>query len=563
MTATSTSPAVPATRRWWRGRPRLGPALAVASLVLAGVAASSGTTADAFSAIPSVVYPYSCTTTFAGGATYAGGTVDVRLADTLHQPGVYPYPGGPVTARIEVAVPVGAAQVTALNGVGTTDWTSSDARIVWDGVSSPPTSFAWHAYPYPVSDQVPIAFTTASFPVPGPGDVVPGALSWDFQANPGAQTGFETGHTQCNPVAPVQIYATFVLASGPRARTTGSAGRAGSPTPARPSSGRCPPTSTTSPSTSGARAARTGPSTATSTSPGRVGAAASPSPPWPSPPASTSPSWSGAPTASTVAAPEAPRAAGPQTCGGRRSGWRTVWSSRAGVAAAGSTSAAPVGAPITRAAPVAGSPASARMAAPARRRAAARPRLPSDPNFPSSDGMFGAGGAGFSGGGGGYYGGGGGTLPVELAQGGGGGGGSGFVPAGPGNTTVAGANSGYGSIAVSYTSTTTPYTSRYTTDEANWLLTDLKALHTPDLATTQHHAALFMTYFAALIRITGGTLPNLGSAPGSGPIAVTSTYTRAENASLLRSAALFRSDPPTVQRTGVAVLAFLAGKVGH
>jgi hypothetical protein len=190
-------------------------------------------------------------------------------------------------------------------------------------------------------------------------------------------------------------------------------------------------------------------------------------------------------------------------------------------------------------------------------------QAPSDPNFPSSDGTFGAGGAGFSGGGGGYYGGGGGTLPVELAQGGGGGGGSGFVPAGQGNTTVAGANSGYGSIAVSYTSTTTPYTSRYTTDEANWLLTDMAALHTPDLATTQHHAALFMVFVGALIRATGGTPPNLGSSPGSGPIAVTSTYSGAENAVLLRTAALFRSDPPTLQRTGVAVLAFLLGKAGH
>ena len=190
-------------------------------------------------------------------------------------------------------------------------------------------------------------------------------------------------------------------------------------------------------------------------------------------------------------------------------------------------------------------------------------QAPSDPNFPSSRRDLGAGGAGFSGGGGGYYGGGGSTLIFDFAQGGGGGGGSGFVPPGQGNTTVAGANSGYGSIAVSYTSTTTPYTSRYTTDEATWLLTDLKALHTPDLATTQHHAALFMIGFGALIRITGGTLPNLGSAPGSGPIAVTSTYTRAETASLLRSAALFRSDPPTVQRTGVAVLAFLVGKAGH
>ncbi len=190
-------------------------------------------------------------------------------------------------------------------------------------------------------------------------------------------------------------------------------------------------------------------------------------------------------------------------------------------------------------------------------------QAPSDPNFPSSDGTFGAGGAGFAGGGGGYYGGGGSTLLLELAQAGGGGGGSGFVPVGQGNTTVAAVNSGNGSIAVSYTSTTTPYTSRYTTDEANWLLTDLEALHAPDLATTQHDAALFMTFLGALIRVTGGTPPNLGSSPGHGPIVVTSTYSRAENASLLRAATFFQSDPPTLQRTGVAVLAYLAGKGGH
>jgi len=187
----------------------------------------------------------------------------------------------------------------------------------------------------------------------------------------------------------------------------------------------------------------------------------------------------------------------------------------------------------------------------------------SEPNFPSSPGTFGAGGAGFSGGGGGgYYGGGGGTITGDFS-GGGGGGGSGFVPPGPSNTTTAGVNSGDGSIAVSYTSTATPYTSRYTAVEARWLLTDMAALHTPDLATTQHHAALSMVFLGALIRATGGTPPNLGSSPGSGPVVVTSSYSRAENAALLRTAAFFRSDPPTLQRTGVAVVAYLAAHAGH
>ena len=462
-----------------------------------------------------------------------------------------------------MAVPVGAAQVTALNGVGTTDWTSSDARIVWGGVSSPPTSFAWHAYPYPVSDQVPIAFTTASFPIPGPGDVVPGALSWDFQANPEAHPGFETGHTQCNPVAPEQIYATFVVASGPscphdglrwtcRFSYTGAAQLWQVPADVhkvtvdvRGSSGEDRATNgDVDKSWPGGRG---GESVATvAVTPGEyltlmVGG-------------TNGFNGGGAGSASGGGASDVRRTpfglsnrlvvAGGGGGGGFDLSCTGGCPDHSGGAGGGLTGIGSDGGPGTQ---TSGGAAQA----------------PSDPNFPSSDGTFGAGGAGFSGGGGGYYGGGGGTLPVELAQGGGGGGGSGFVPAGQGNTTVAGANSGYGSIAVSYTSTTTPYTSRYTTDEANWLLTDMAALHTPDLATTQHHAALFMIGFGALIRITGGTLPNLGSAPGSGPIAVTSTYTRAENASLLRSAALFRSDPPTVQRTGVAVLAFLAGKAGH
>jgi hypothetical protein len=72
-----------------------------------------------------------------------------------------------------------------------------------------------------------------------------------------------------------------------------------------------------------------------------------------------------------------------------------------------------------------------------------------------------------------------------------------------------------------------------------------------------------MTLLGALIRATGGTPPNLGSAPGTGPIVVTSTYTRAENASLRWAASQFRSDPPTLQHTGVALLAFLIGLGGH
>ena len=70
---------------------------------------------------------------------------------------------------------------------------------------------------------------------------------------------------------------------------------------------------------------------------------------------------------------------------------------------------------------------------------------------------------------------------------------------------------------------------------------------------------MFMTFLAAVIRATGAKPPDLGSHPGTGPIVVTSTYTPAENVHLLQAAALFRSDPPTLQHTGVALLAHFIG----
>ena len=296
---------------------------------------------------------------------------------------------------------------------------------------------------------------------------------------------------------------------------------------------------------------------------GRVGAAASPSRTWPSPPASTSARWSGAPTASTVAAP------GAASGGGASDVRRTPFglSNRLVVAGGGGGGGFDLsctgGCPDHSGGAGGGLTGIGSDGGPGTQTSGGAAQAPSDPNFPSSDGTFGAGGAGFSGGGGGYYGGGGGTLPVELAQGGGGGGGSGFVPAGQGNTTVAGANSGYGSIAVSYTSTTTLYTSRYTTDEANWLLTDMAALHTPDLATTQHHAALFMVFLGALIRATGGTPPNLGSSRDPGRSSSRAPTPGPRTRSSLRTAALFRSDPPTVQRTAWRSSRSCLGKAGH
>ena len=164
------------------------------------------------------MYPYTCTTTFVGGASFTENAVPVGITDLNQAPGVHSYPGGQVTARVQVIIPASPAAVTALLGTGTTDWTSANAALVWGGVRSPATPFSWRVPPSPYppySDLFPILFTTASFQIPGPGDVAPGELSWDFQANPGTQAGFESGHTQCTPVAPVQIYATFLRASGP------------------------------------------------------------------------------------------------------------------------------------------------------------------------------------------------------------------------------------------------------------------------------------------------------------------------------------------------------------
>ena len=113
----------------------------------------------------------------------------------------------------------------------------------------------------------------------------------------------------------------------------------------------------------------------------------------------------------------------------------------------------------------------------------------SQPNFPSSPGTFGAGGAGFSGGGGGgYYGGGGGTITGDFSGGGGGGGRGSCHPVR--GTRRRPASTPATARSPSATRRRQPPTRRvYTTAEARWLLTDMAALHTPDLATTQHHAA--------------------------------------------------------------------------
>lgn len=556
------------------GRGRVGPVLAVACLVFAGLsgatavgAEASPATAAVAGASSSIVYPYACTATFAGGASYTDSSAQVNITDLLNAPGVRSYPGGSVMAQLQVAIPLSSATVTALIATGTTDWTSTNARLVWGGVSSPATAFAWHVYDLPqFAERFPISFTTASFQLPRPRDIAPGALSWDFQANPGVQAGFESGHVQCAPVPPVQTYATLLPASGPSCAHDG-----------RKWTCRFSYTGGTQLWQVPADVAQI-----TVDARGASGAGAGPN-------IDIDKVWPGGRGGESVATlAVTPRehlivtvggsngfnggGAGnfANLSGGGASDVRSApfgLSQRRVVAGGGGGGGLDVfcfsGCPDDSGGAGGGVTGIGAGGGPGTQTGGGAAQAPGDPYFPATSGWFGTGGAGASGGGGGYYGGGGATTFSGLAEVGGGGGGSGFVPPGPGNSTVAGRNSGDGSVSISYTSSTTPYTSRYTSGEARWLLIDLAALRSPDLASAQHDAAMFMPLLGALIRASGGTPPNLGSAPGAGPIVVTSTYTQAENASLKAAATLFRSDPPTLQHVGVAVLAFLIGLRGH
>jgi hypothetical protein len=554
----------PLRTRWWH-------VLAVVCVTVAGFVASTGSSAEALTTTNGqVVYPYSCTTTFVGGASFSESSLQVGITDLLNAPTVHTYgTGGPIPTQLRVNVEVDPSGVSALLGTGTTDWTSTNASLVWGGVTSPAASFSWHISPVPsFSDRSPISFTTATFPLSVPGNISPGALSWDFVANPGVRAGFESGHVQCTPAAPVQIYSTWLPASGPSClhdldRWTCRFSYSGAT-----QLWQVPPdVHQVTVDVRGASGAGLD----------RVGALEDIDKIWPG-------GRGGESVANLVVKPreyltldiggtngfngggagafdlpggggsDVRRAPGGLSQrlviagGGGAGGWDVSCFSGcpddSGGAGGGLSGVGAGGGPGTQTSGGAAQPSG-------------------EPNVPSTPGSLGTGGNGATGGGGGYYGGGGGAPSTGLAQIGGGGGGSGFVPWGQGNTTLVGTNSGNGSISISYTSSSTPYTSRYTADEARWLLVDAAALHAPDLASAQHDAALFMTLLGAVIHACGGTAPHLGSAPGSGPIAVTSTYSRGENAALLHAATLFESDPPTVQRTGAAVLAFVIGKGGH
>jgi hypothetical protein len=106
------------------------------------------------------------------------------------------------------------------------------------------------------------------------------------------------------------------------------------------------------------------------------------------------------------------------------------------------------------------------------------------------------------------------------------------------------------------------YTSSYASNEVPFLFGDAVFFHRGDLASTQHDATMFLAFLAALTRKAGQTGANLGYAPGTGPVAVTTTYTPSELTALQQAADTFSSDVPTMQRTGVLLVAYLLALSG-
>jgi hypothetical protein len=96
----------------------------------------------------------------------------------------------------------------------------------------------------------------------------------------------------------------------------------------------------------------------------------------------------------------------------------------------------------------------------------------------------------------------------------------------------------------------------YSATEARWLYVDTARLGTTSLQETQYIAGMFMVYLYGFIT---GTPANLGPNVGSGPLQVTSEYTLNEDALLRRAATGFNTTPQGLQRSGVALLAYLFG----
>jgi hypothetical protein len=170
-------------------------------------------------------------------------------------------------------------------------------------------------------------------------------------------------------------------------------------------------------------------------------------------------------------------------------------------------------------------------------------------------GSFGQGGA--RNGGGGYYGGGGGGYVPhralgEVAPGGGG------SSAGPeGSTFWPGVRAGNGEVTITVLDEAeVMYTSVYSAAEVRHLYLDTVRLGTTSLAATQKAAGQFMVFLHGFVT---GTPPTFGPNLGSGPLSVTSTYTAAEDAQLEAAATGLGTEPQSLQRIGVLLLAYLFG----
>src|SRR5690242_9990438 len=214
------SPRGPFPRRSARRRVartgRIGVVLAVSAVALTGLVATSASAPAVTSPVPGITYPYSCTTTWVGGSSSTANPVQVTVTDLVNGPGVRQPTTNVVTVQVGVTAIFDSAMLANVLATGTTDWSSTNARITWAGTTSPPASFQWHVDPVAqLPDRSPLSFSTAPFSIPVAGDVAPGVLGWDFQANTGVQAGFESGHTQCAPITPVQIYASLLPATGP------------------------------------------------------------------------------------------------------------------------------------------------------------------------------------------------------------------------------------------------------------------------------------------------------------------------------------------------------------
>jgi hypothetical protein len=107
------------------------------------------------------------------------------------------------------------------------------------------------------------------------------------------------------------------------------------------------------------------------------------------------------------------------------------------------------------------------------------------------------------------------------------------------------------------------YTSSYASNENQFLFKVAVFFHRSDLASTQHDAAMFLAFIGALARNQGQSGSNLGYAPGTGPVAVTTTYAPSDLGTMEQAAGFFSTDIPTAQRTGVLLVAYLLAISGH